>query len=62
MVINVDSGLQIIEVTDPSNPVVAGNLKTKSARGVSTMYIDETIYAMVADDKEGLIIININNP
>ena len=43
------SGLKIIEVTDPIYPLLVSSIDTNvSAYGVSTMYIREKIYALVA--------------
>ena len=52
------AGLKIIEVTDPSNPVLASSIDTNGeARGVSTLINREKIYALVADGSAGLKII-----
>jgi len=44
-----DRGLNIIEVSDPENPVLVISIVTKySAIGVSTIEIEGMIYALVA--------------
>ena len=42
-------GLNIFEVTDPSNPAIVGNLGTNYAVGVSAMKIRGKNYAFIAD-------------
>ena len=50
-----DTGLKIIDVSDPYNPVLVGNISTGGqARGVSTIKIEAKIYALVASYKAGL--------
>jgi hypothetical protein len=48
-------GLQIIDVTNPTNPVRIGTVQTKYAKGVTA----DDKYIYVADEDEGLIIISI---
>ncbi|MCK4642096.1 hypothetical protein KAU32_00530 [bacterium] len=58
-VADADSGLQIINISDPSAPTLAGTCNTPySAYGV---YVSSN-YAYVADCDSGLQIININDP
>ncbi len=54
-----DSGLQIINIFNPSEPILMGTYDTDGyASGVSVI----GNYAYVADGNEGLQIINISNP
>ncbi|MCK4306458.1 MAG: hypothetical protein KAY24_19610, partial [Candidatus Eisenbacteria sp.] len=54
-----DADLQIIDISDPSNPVLAGSYDTPDqARGVAV----SGNLAFVADDHSGLQIIDISNP
>ena len=56
-------GLNIIEVSDPYNPVLVGSKKTVGdARGVTTHEIGRKIYALVVSDDEGLKIIEVSDP
>ncbi|MBD2269267.1 DUF4347 domain-containing protein [Anabaena sp. FACHB-1391] len=53
------SGLQIIDISNPSTPTLKGNYNTSGgARGVQVV----GNYAYVADDSSGLQIIDISNP
>ena len=56
------SGLKIIDVGDPYNPVLEGRIDTSDAIGVSTIKIEGKIYAIVADNEEGLQIIEVSDP
>ncbi len=52
-------GLQIIDVSDPVNPIIIGTVNTQgSAKGVTV--IGQTAY--VADGSEGLQILDVSNP
>lgn len=51
-------GLQIVDVSDPSQPKVVGSIKTGKAMDVAV----SGDYAYVAADTAGLCIIDINNP
>ncbi len=54
-----DSGLQVIDVTTPSSPTLAGSYVTAGyAYGV---YVNGN-YAYLADDDSGLQVIDITNP
>ena len=54
-----NSGLQIIDISNPNAPVLAGSYDTSgAARGVQVV----GNYAYVADGNSGLQIINISNP
>ena len=44
-----DHDVLIINVTDPSNPAIVGNLGTNYAVGVSAMKIRGKNYAFIAD-------------
>lgn len=48
-------GLQIIDVTNPQNPVRIGTVETLFAKGVTA----DNNYIYVADEEEGLIIVSI---
>ena len=48
-------GLQIIDVTNPQNPVRIGTVETLYAKGVTA----DNNYIYVADEEEGLIIVSI---
>ena len=50
-------GLQIVDVTDPQNPVIAGSLNTM-AKGV---YVTGN-YAYIADWDWGLQIVDVSDP
>ena len=54
-----DGGLEIVSVTDPTNPVPIGSYHTTQAYGV-TLSADETI-AYVANGAYGLSIIDIQD-
>ena len=57
------SGLQIIDVTRPYYPTLVGSIDTDgSAIGVNLMLIEEKIFALVADRKKGLKIIEVSDP
>ncbi|WP_287739435.1 cadherin domain-containing protein [Microcystis sp. M179S2] len=53
-----DSGLQIIDISNPSNPIFKGNYDTDGAWDVEVV----GNYAYIADGSSGLQIINISNP
>ncbi|MFN6158367.1 MAG: DUF4347 domain-containing protein [Dolichospermum sp.] len=58
-VLQIDSGLQIIDISNPAAPTLVGNYDTSgSARGVQVV----GNYAYVADGYLGLQIIDISNP
>jgi hypothetical protein len=58
-VTDLDSGLQIIDISNPTNPILKGNYNTSGyAYGVQVV----SNYAYVADDYKGLQIIDISNP
>ena len=57
-----DYNVLIINVTDPSNPAIVGNLGTNFAVGVSALKIRGKNYAFVTDYAEGLIIIEVTDP
>ncbi|MFM6513497.1 MAG: Calx-beta domain-containing protein [Microcystis panniformis] len=52
------SGLQIIDISNPTNPILKGNYDTDAAYGVEVV----GNYAYVADGSSGLQIIDISNP
>jgi len=57
------NGLQIIDISIPSNPVLVSNFKTFG--NVSETFIDSVNgakYAFISDNTKGLFIINVNNP
>ena len=63
--------LQIVDITDPDNPVPAGNLQRTTpnqlalngARGVDTFQIDSKTYAVVAAfQSDGIQIVDITDP
>ena len=52
-------------MTDPLNPTQVGSFTTEAdaeVTGVSSMEIEGKIYAMVADNEEGLQIIEVSDP
>nr|WP_287696969.1 glycosyl hydrolase family 18 protein [Microcystis sp. M058S1] len=53
-----DSGLQIIDISNPTNPIFKGNYDTDGAWDVEVV----GNYAYLADGSSGLQIINISNP
>jgi len=53
------SGLQIIDVSDPSNPLFVGSCD--SADNAGSVYVRDT-YAYVADGNSGFQIIDVSNP
>ncbi len=64
-----DSGLQIVDVTDPSAPAAAGNLEDDgsrlldSAHGVDVFTIGQRTYAAVTSGgDDGLQIVDVTNP
>ncbi|MFN5892129.1 MAG: hypothetical protein ACK45Z_05770, partial [Dolichospermum sp.] len=58
-VADIDSGLQIIDISNPTTPTLKGNYDTSgSAWGVQVL----GNYAYVADIDSGLQIIDISNP
>ncbi len=68
---NNDDGVQIINITDPTNPTatssvtdgVGGFNELDGARGVTTIQIGSATYALVASNlDDGVQIINITNP
>jgi hypothetical protein len=60
-VANAGRGLNIIDVSDPSDPFEVGFCDTRSATGPSDLWIQDT-FAYVADSDSGLCIINIASP
>ena len=57
------AGLKIIDVSEPYNPLPAGNIsKEGQARGVSTIKIEAKIYALVACNFASLKIIDVSDP
>ncbi|WP_049897881.1 DUF4347 domain-containing protein, partial [Microcystis aeruginosa] len=52
------SGLQIIDISNPTNPIFKGNYDTDAAYGVEVV----GNYAYIADGSSGLQIIDISNP
>jgi len=64
-----DSGLQLINVTDPDNPDPAGQLADNTERflvtvqGIDTFRIGQNIYAATTSiDEDGLHLIDVTNP
>ncbi len=64
-----DDGLQIVDVTTPSNPAASGSLgnsntlELNNPRGVDVFKIGGNTYAAVASrDDDGLQIVNVTNP
>ncbi len=64
-----DNGLQIVNVTDPTNPAAAGKLsdtgsmELHGARGVTTFVIGGNTYAAVASwTDDGFQIVNVTDP
>ena len=64
----IDDGVQIINITDPANPIAAGSigdnasLKLNGARGIATFESDGTTYvAVAATIDDGVQIIEITN-
>ncbi|ABW65853.1 LVIVD repeat-containing protein [Desulfosudis oleivorans] len=64
-----DSGIQVIDVTNPANPVLKGESELpdtfadlKRAQGLHVTDIDGTLYAFVADLYNGLAIFDVNVP
>ncbi len=66
-----DNGIQIINITDPSNPTVVSSITDGAngfdtlggARGITTIQIGSFTYALVAAmDDDGVQIINITDP
>ncbi len=64
-----DDGLQIVNVTDPDDPVAAGNLadttslQLRDATAVDVFTIDDSTYAAVTTfGNEGLQIVNVTDP
>lgn len=55
------SGLEIFYVSDSSNPVQLVSTSMHDAKDVSTLEIDNIIYALIADGDEGLKILNVND-
>ena len=63
LVANFNAGLNIIEVSDPLNPVLFGNISTGgSAIGVCMIEIGVKIYALVPIAYAGLEIIEVSDP
>lgn len=56
---NMDSGIQIIDVSNPIQPVTKSIFKTKAEARTINVYGN---FAYVADDTAGLRILNISNP
>ncbi len=65
-----DDGVQIINITNPATPTVASSVSDGStfdelngARGITTVHIGQSTYALVAAfEDDGVQIINITNP
>ena len=58
-----NTGLEIIEVSDPKKPELVGNISTGGlAVGVTTHELRGKIYAFVACDDVGLKIIEVSDP
>ena len=64
-----DNGVQIIDITDPAAPTAVtsfdddGSTVLDGATGITTVTIDESIYALVASDRDdGVQIINMTKP
>ena len=64
-----DDGIQVINVTDPANPVTAGlvsdrgNLKLDGAYGLDVFQKDGSTYAIIAAfDDNGIQVINVTDP
>ena len=64
-----DDGIQVINVTDPANPVTAGlvsdrgNLKLGGAYGLDVFQKDGSTYAIIAAfDDNGIQVINVTDP
>ena len=67
---NVDDGIQIIDITNPTVPTVVSSVTNGAtfdtldqARGITTVKIGSATYALVASQtSDGIQIINISNP
>ena len=65
-----DGGVQIINITTPSSPAPVTNVRDGSggfealsrARGITTVTLDSSTYALVASYDDGVQIINVTNP
>ena len=58
-----ESGLTIIDVRDPKNPELFGNISTNGiAYAVSTIEKEGIIYALVAERYFGLEIMDVSDP
>ena len=64
-----DNGVQIIDITDPVNPVATANILDNAtlalggATGITTILINDDTFALVTSlDDNGVQIINITNP
>ena len=55
-------GLKIIEVSDPSNPVLVSSFEFRYTNSVSTIEIRGKLYALVSTDYRGLLIIEVSDP
>ena len=56
------AGLKIIDVSDPKNPELIGNISTNgNTFGVKTIEKEGIIYALVADGNAGLKIIDLSD-
>ena len=65
------NGVQIIDITDPSDPLVASSItdgqggfsELRAARDVSIIKMDQNVYALVASNgDDGVQIINVSDP
>lgn len=58
-----NNGLEIIDLTNSSTPVLTANFKTSGfAKEVYVDTINQKTYAFVSDNVKGLFIINVSNP
>ena len=63
MVSDYDAGLKIIEINDPSNPLIVSSIDTNGfTYKIITIEIREKIYVLVADSGAGLKIIEVTDP
>ena len=64
-----DDGVQIIDITDPYNPIAASalsdnvnNAKLDGPHSITTVTIDSSTYALVASFTDSAMIIDITDP